>query len=336
MTSLIKDLKTVLQVYRGCGTYAVIEMVLESTPREEYCGICSGAPTRMKTSTTSKFPPIPVFIGLTVASLLIWYRALWKTVSLAVADDRYTHILLILPISAVLIYRQWKQYREQARPSFSYALLLLVVFVLAGAARWQSWDTTSNLRVTLNMLALVTWWLASLALCFGARAFRAFLLPLLFLYWLVPLPLGILTRMVTGLQWGSAWVSELLFKMSATPVSLDGLVLGLPDLELEVAPECSSIRSSLILIVTAMMLAQILLRSPWRKLLVVAVAIPLSIAKNGLRIFAIGWLTIHVDPAFLEGRLHREGGIIFFAVALAAIFVLLWILYGGEKKLRTD
>jgi exosortase len=290
----------------------------------------------MKTSTASKFPPIPVFIGLTAASLLIWYRPLWKTVSLAAVDDRYTHILLILPISGVLIYRQWKEYRVEAHPGFRYAGLLLLVLVLAGAARWQSFDTTSNTRLTVNILSLVTWWLGSFLVCFGPRAFRAFLFPLVFLYWLVPLPITILTRIVTGLQWGSAWASELLFKMSGTPVSLDGLVLGLPDLELEVAPECSSIRSSLILIVTAMMLAQILLRSPWRKLLVVAVAIPLSIAKNGLRIFAIGWLTIHVDAAFLEGRLHREGGIIFFAVALAAIFVLLWILYGGEKKLRTD
>jgi exosortase/archaeosortase family protein len=110
------------------------------------------------------------------------------------------------------------------------------------------------------------------------------------------------------------------------------MFLHIPGLTLEVAPECSSIRSSLMLIVTTMVLAQVLLRSPWRKVLVITVAIPLSIAKNGLRIFTLGMLATRVDPSFLTGRLHRQGGIIFFSVALAAIIFFLWILRRGEDQ----
>jgi len=91
-------------------------------------------------------------------------------------------------------------------------------------------------------------------------------------------------------------------------------------------------RSSMMLIVTTMVLAQLLLRSFWRKLAVVAVAIPLSIAKNGLRIFVLGVLATRVDPSFLTGRLHRQGGIIYFLIALAGIALLLWILRRGEEK----
>jgi exosortase len=289
----------------------------------------------MKTSTTYRFPSVPVFAGLIAGSLLICYRDFCNTFFLAIRDDRYTHILLILPISAVLFYLKWKEYRDEVRPTLSYAVALLAIFGLAAVVQRQNSPLAPDTHLTLIMLALVTWLLASFALSFGSRAFRAFIFPLLFLYWLVPFPLVVLNRVVSALQWGSAWASEVLFKISGTPVSLEGLVLNFADLELEVAPECSSIRSSLILIVTAMMLAQILLRSPWSKLWVVTVAIPLSIAKNALRIFTIGWLTVHVDPSFLTGRLHREGGVIFFAVALAGIFVLLWILYRGEKNRRT-
>jgi exosortase/archaeosortase family protein len=81
-----------------------------------------------------------------------------------------------------------------------------------------------------------------------------------------------------------------------------------------------------------MVLAQLLLRSFWRKALIVAVAIPLSIAKNGLRIFAIAMLATRVDPSFLTGRLHRQGGGIFFLIALIAIFLLLWLAYRGEER----
>ena len=87
----------------------------------------------------------------------------------------------------------------------------------------------------------------------------------------------------------------------------------------------------LMLIVTTMVLAQLLLRSAWRKAFIILVAIPLSVAKNGLRIFTIAMLTTHVDPSFLTGRLHRKGGIIFFMIALAATFLLLWILRRGEE-----
>jgi exosortase/archaeosortase family protein len=75
-----------------------------------------------------------------------------------------------------------------------------------------------------------------------------------------------------------------------------------------------------------------LLRSPWRKALVIAIAVPLSVAKNGLRIFTIVMLATRVDPAYLTGRLHREGGIVFFTIALAAILGLIWILRRSEGK----
>ena len=44
------------------------------------------------------------------------------------------------------------------------------------------------------------------------------------------------------------------------------------------------------LLVTTMFLTQVLLRTIWRKALLVAIAVPLSVAKNGLRIFVIGML----------------------------------------------
>jgi exosortase/archaeosortase family protein len=79
-------------------------------------------------------------------------------------------------------------------------------------------------------------------------------------------------------------------------------------------------------------LAQLLLRSPWRKALVIAVAVPLSVAKNGLRISTIAMLGTRVDPGFLNGKLHHDGGIVFFAIALGVIFFLLWILRRTEGE----
>jgi exosortase/archaeosortase family protein len=85
------------------------------------------------------------------------------------------------------------------------------------------------------------------------------------------------------------------------------------------------------LFVTSMVLAQLLLRSPWRKALVCLLAVPLSIAKNGLRIFTIAMLATRIDPRYFTGRLHHQGGIVFFAIILVVVLALLWVLRRGEE-----
>ena len=50
--------------------------------------------------------------------------------------------------------------------------------------------------------------------------------------------------------------------------------------------------------------------------ILILVAVPLLIVKNGIRIVTLALLSIYVDPSFLTGSLHHQGGIVFFLVAL--------------------
>src|ERR1017187_1356892 len=111
------------------------------------------------------------------------------------------------------------------------------------------------------------------------------------------------------------------------------MMLSIPNLDIEVARECSSIRSSLMLAVTTLVLAHLFLRSWCRKVLLVAAAIPLSVAKNGLRIFTITELGTRVDPGFLDGKLHHHGGILFYGLAVVAVAALLWVLRRTESPI---
>jgi exosortase len=180
------------------------------------------------------------------------------------------------------------------------------------------------------MFALVLWWIGAFVLCLGSQASRAALFPLLFLFGLVPFPQVVLNWIVALLQQGSTWSARMLFVAFGVSVAQDGFYLTIPGLTVQVAYECSSIRSSSMLLVTTMVLAQLLLRSRWRKTLLICLAVPLSVAKNGLRVFTIAMLGTRVDPGYLTGRFHHQGGIIFFAIALIAIFALLWILRRGD------
>lgn len=273
-------------------------------------------------------------IGLVLlwaVSLLIAWRPLVDTFALSLRDDEYTHILLILPLSAALIFLEWRSLRPVPTLGLRAGSTLLAIAVLAGCAAggWSA-SLPSDVQLSIRMFALVLSWIGSFVLCFGFRASRQVLFPLCFLFGLVPAPQLILKVIVALLQQGSAWTAHMLFAAFGVPVAQDGVLLTIPGLAIQVAQECSSIRSSSMLLVTTTVLAQLLLRSPWRKALVIGLAVPLSVAKNGLRIFTIAMLGSRVDPGYLKGRLHHEGGIIFFVLALIGVFALLWIFRRGE------
>jgi exosortase/archaeosortase family protein len=69
------------------------------------------------------------------------------------------------------------------------------------------------------------------------------------------------------------------------------------------------------------------------KSLVIAIAVPLTVPTNGLRIFVLAKLGTRFDRSFLTGKLHHPSGIIYFLIALAAISFLIWIArYGGRNR----
>jgi exosortase len=281
----------------------------------------------------SKISPLLRFSLLSAISLAAWWGPLTSSFALALHDDRYTHILLILPVSITLIYLEWKSSETPPRSPSSPGLVFLFAAVAATVvARLQILPLRNDERLSLNMLALVIWWIGAFILSFGIHAFPRALFPLCFLFWMVPIPEFVLNPIVKLLQERSAASARLLFAISGVPVTYEGTFITVPGLTVEVARECSSIRSSLMLVVTTMVLAQMVLHSIWRKALVIAVAIPISVAKNGLRIFVLAMLATRVDRSFITGRLHHQGGIIYFLIALAVILVLIWILRRSEEK----
>ncbi len=267
------------------------------------------------------------------------------TLGLALTNEAYTHILLILPLSVSLIYldrgrleRGERNDRDDrnALQKLSGGRIVAGSAALAGAvlllcfARCEQSNISQGGQLSLSMFALVIWWIGSVLFCFGVEAFRTFLFPLCFLFWMVPIPPFALNGIVLLLQRQSAFAARILFLIVGVPVTQNGVMLSIPNLDIEIARECSSIRSSLMLIVITMVLTHLFLRSRWRKILLVAAAIPLSVAKNGLRIFTIAELGTRMDPGFLNGKLHHNGGIVFLGIALLAIGALLWALRRSE------
>jgi exosortase/archaeosortase family protein len=72
------------------------------------------------------------------------------------------------------------------------------------------------------------------------------------------------------------------------------------------------------------------LRSFWKQVFLVLSSLFVMVLKNGVRITTLTLLAVYVNPSFLFGRLHREGGIVFFLLGLVLMLPILWLLERSE------
>jgi len=269
-----------------------------------------------------------MFVAFILISSLAFYKTLSAVIRYSLAgSDSGSHIVLIPIISFFLLYlerqRIFSVTRTSIVPGATLALLGILLYWLVNRS---SFSQTGNRQLSLETLCVLLVWIAGFLLCYGFAALRAAAFPLLFLLLMGPLPDVILDRTIYALQSGSTEISYLIFQLVGTPVSRHGFLLSVPGVTIEVAKECSSIRSSIALFITCLLAAHLYLRTTWKKLVFVVLGLLLSVVKNGIRITTLTLLSVYVDPGFLYGRLHRQGGFVFFLIALLILLpVFLWM-----------
>ena len=193
-----------------------------------------------------------------------------------------------------------------------------------------SWAGSDS--ISTKVLALVIVWLGGFLCIYGWDAARAAWFPLLFLVLMVPLPEAAQAWVVRVLQERSTDVTYAIFNLLGVPVLRQGFVLSLSTVTIQVAAECSGIRSSIALFITCILAAHFYLRTPWKVILFLALVFPLVVIKNGIRIVTLTLLSIYVDPSFLRGRLHHQGGIVFFLLALLLLLPVFLALAKSERS----
>jgi exosortase len=271
-----------------------------------------------------------------VFSITLFSSHLLALVRFALDNDNASHIVLIPFVSAWLMYLERKRIFTRLSTDFPVGIFLS----LAGAALF-TWtfrsSPASNMddRFTGLALTLVILWIAGFALLFGRAALLAGRFALLFLFLTVPLPGFLLNPTIFSLQKGSATLTALLFDVLGVPYLRDGFVFRLAHVTIEVARECSGIRSSMALFILALLAGHLLLRTSWTKAALIACGIVVMIVKNAIRIVTLTLLASYVDPGFLFGRLHHEGGVVFFLLGLLLLAPVLYLLQRWENLTHT-
>lgn len=273
------------------------------------------------------------FFGWVLVFGLFFSNTLVALARVCFANDDVSYCVLIPFISAFILFLESDKVNSLLafEPGVGSGLLLLAA-VTTISTRFAGIALSEDWRLSGYLLSLALFWMAGFSLLFGTSAFKASCFPLLFLLLMIPPPNSFLARFIYSLQVGSASIAGALFDLLGVPVLREGFVFHLARFNIEVAKECSGIRSSMALLILALVFVHFGLHKPWKRAVFLVCGLIVMILKNGIRIVTLALLAMHVDPGFLYGRLHHRGGVVFFLIGLLLLAPVYWLLLQGEGR----
>lgn len=196
------------------------------------------------------------------------------------------------------------------------ALTLYALSLLPGAASGQG----------LALVAAITgavWWRE------GSRRLRALAFPIAFLLFMVPIPPDWFTPFAVQLLLFVSWAAEGVLQVLGVNMLREGNVIVLAGgAELMVAEACSGLTAILTLLPIAVLIAYLSPLSNARRVVLVALALPIAMFANLLRVVVTVLAALVWDAATVTGDpWHTLAGLLIYAVACLG-------LMAAERGLR--
>ena len=258
---------------------------------------------------TKKDLIIPLCSALLVAGLyyevILWLFRAWLN------NPYYSHGLLLLPVSAVLILlRRNELYRAEPENWHVLPLCFGLFLYLLGFIWHQP------VLLAFSLLPVM----AGFSLVLLGEGAKPLLFPIFLIATAIPFPL--LEALALPLQNLSALAVSAIFGFLGMPISMVGNNVTLSGNTYWIAPACSGLNRIMPLLSLTAIVAYLLHGSLLARISLLALVIPLALASNIFRLFItmlIGdWYG--VDAAL--GFFHNFSSIVFFLVAMALIFVV--------------
>src|SRR2546421_8492393 len=235
-------------------------------------------------------------------------------------DPNYSHGYLVPLFSGYVLWRRREGLAVDLTDGNWLGLVILlggVGTLVIGVIGAENFLMRSSLIVILAGLVLFHW---------GTRTFSAVAFPLGFLFFMVPLPQIVFNAIAFPLQGFAAQNATTILEMIGIPVLRDGNVIHLSRITLGVTEACSGIRSLISLLALAVAWSYVALPRGWVRWMLIASAIPITIAANVARIVVTGLIGQYVDPRYAEGFFHSFSGWVVFLVAVALLVAVQGLL----------
>jgi exosortase D (VPLPA-CTERM-specific) len=248
-------------------------------------------------------------------TMLVLVYSYWETAQILLQqwlnNDDFSHGILIIPLAGYLMYRhkevlartpirtQWRALPLLLLPAFVYAIgeLGADVFMI-------------RVSIFLFVIVLATFF-------YGLELVKALRFPLLFLFLALPLP-GFVYRNITfPLQILSSDLSVKALYYLGILAYREGNVIDLGFTKLQVVEACNGLRFILPMLTLGVLFAFWRPQPWWKRLVLIATTLPLSILANVIRIAGTGIASSYWGEAAAQGFFHGFSGWVVFMLAFA-------------------
>jgi len=268
---------------------------------------------------------LPALAGLAFLVLTFptwrWLWAEWM------ANEYYSHGLLIPPVTAFLIWQRIRHDSEfKWQPNTGViggAVMLLVttgIYLLCLQQR-------ANYLAAFSMIGMIgsLVWLSG-----GPGAALRLIFPIAFLGFMVPLPQ--IDRVTLPLAMFTGVCSGGLVRLLGLDVTIVGNAVTLPNANLVIGAQCSGVNSLIALTALLTLLAYVVQGPAWARLALVLMAAPLALLGNILRVASLLYVAREWGAEAAFTFYHDYSAIIFFLGVIALLRPLTRML--GIAELR--
>lgn len=259
---------------------------------------------------------------LVVAALLgfIFWQGLYRLVVVWGAQEEYSYGYMIPFITLFLL---WQKKEALGRIEFQGSWAGLAV-VLTGLILLVLGNLSTLVLIAQYAFLVVV---LGMALSFtGPRGFRVVFVPLIFLAFMIPLPQFFFIEISQRLQFLSSAIGVWVIRLFGISVFLEGNVIDLGTLKLQVVEACSGLRYLFPLMTLGFMSAYFFKGAFWKRAVLFLSTIPITVLMNSIRIGAIGVTVEYWGKAMAEGVLHDFEGWFVFMACTGVLIVEMWIL----------
>lgn len=252
-----------------------------------------------------------ILVALIAAALVGLY---YPVIALMAQDwsknDNYSHGFFIPLISGYMVYMLREELKRIDLQPVNWGGLVL----LLGLAQLYIAKVGSEYFLQRSSLLLVLLGIALFVA--GTSVTRKLLVPIVYLFFMIPWPAIVWNKVAFPMQLFSSAVTEIVIQFIGIPVFREGNVLHLAQTTLEVVDACSGLRSLTTMFALSAAFAWFSDLSTRNKWLLFFAAAPIAVFANILRLTGTAGLASVYGGKVAQGFLHDFSGLFVFVIGL--------------------
>jgi exosortase len=292
-------------------------MISNSTPAEPSAtALLPDAGNKPRDASYTSWLVWSPYAAIAILLVVIYYRVAIKLVYDWYTIPDYSHGFLVPFFALFLLWDKRKTLRGTPIRQSWRGIPLVVFGIIVLILGVYGVDLFTARISFVFLLAGLIWTL------FGSAMLRELRFPLLVLVLAIPFPTILFNQITFPLQLFASRIASDILPLLGVPVLLEGNVIQLPVMKLEVAEACSGIRSLMSLFTLAVFYGYFLERTTSRRWILALAAIPIAVTANVFRIVGTGLCVQYWDPEKALGFFHEFSGWVMFVISLGCLYLV--------------